>query len=127
MDPMGNRKNKRIRPATLQEDLDAFAALQAIAGYAPNNADYALAKITTAKTSMQGNQTAEIQASAAANAKRDDTVSDEWKFHDLMLGAKDQIKSQFGANSNEYASLGLKKKSEYKTGRRKSGAGEANK
>jgi hypothetical protein len=30
-----------------------------------------------------------------------------------MPGAKDQVAAQFGKDSNEYQSLGLKKKSEY--------------
>jgi hypothetical protein len=36
-----------------------------------------------------------------------------------MLGAKNQVKAQFGDSSNEIQSLGLKKKSEYKSGGKK--------
>ncbi len=35
------------------------------------------------------------------------------QFHDYMLGAKDQVKAQFGSSSNELQGLGIKKKSEY--------------
>jgi len=35
-------------------------------------------------------------------------------FHDTILGVKDQVIAQYGPNSDEVASLGLKKKSERK-------------
>lgn len=35
------------------------------------------------------------------------------QFHDYMLGAKDQVKAQFGSSSNELQGLSIKKKSEY--------------
>lgn len=116
---MADKENKRIRPNILQEDLAAYAALQAIPGYNPSNKDYELSKITAAVTAMKQNQTEEIQINAAAEAKRDDTTSSEWRVHNAVLGAKDQVKAQYGVNSNEYASLGMKKKTEYKAGGRK--------
>ena len=39
----------------------------------------------------------------------------EWEFHDVIFGAKTQVKAQFGDSSNEIQALGLKKKSEYKS------------
>ena len=112
---MANPKTKRLRPAIIQEDLDAFAALKAIVGYAPANPAYTVVNGTNAKTLMDGQQTTEAQAKAAADAARDNSCAAEWAFHDYMLGAKDQVKAQFGSNSNELQGLGLKKKSEYKS------------
>ena len=103
----------RLRPAQVQADRDAFAALQAIAGYTPANAAYALTAITAARTSLDGAQQTEAQAAAAAAAARDETVAREWEFHNLMLGVKDQIIAQFGKDSNEVQAVGLKRKSEY--------------
>lgn len=103
----------RLKPAQIQADRDAFAALQAIAGYAPANAAYALAAIVAARASLDGAQQAETQAAAAAAAARDSAVAREWEFHNLMLGAKDQIIAQFGKDSNEVQAVGLKRKSEY--------------
>jgi len=116
---MAKRGNKRLPKGVLQEDLYAYAALQAIANYNPANEDFSLANVTTVKTSMDGKQTTEVQQQAAADAARDGAVDVEWNFHDKILGSKDQVKAQFGPDSNEYQSLGLKKKSEYKTRRRK--------
>lgn len=103
----------RLKPSLIQADRDAFAALQAIAGYAPVNAAYALTAITAAQASLNSARAAEAQADAAAAAARDEAVAREWEFHNLMLGAKDQIRAQFGKDSNEVQAVGLKRKSEY--------------
>ncbi|HWT02641.1 MAG TPA: hypothetical protein VN256_20495 [Pyrinomonadaceae bacterium] len=103
----------RLKPSLIQADKDAFAALQAVVGYAPVNAAYGLAAITAARASLDGAQQAEIQTAAAAAAARDEAVAREWEFHNLMLGAKDQIIAQFGKDSNEVQAVGLKRKSEY--------------
>lgn len=105
-------QNRRLTPAQIQADRDAFAALQAIAGYAPANQAYAMTVITAAQGSLDGAQAAESQADAAA-AARDEAVAREWEFHNLMLGAKEQIIAQFGKDSNEVQAVGLKRKSEY--------------
>jgi hypothetical protein len=110
---------KRLPADVLQEDLDTYAAFLALEDYAPSNAQYARAIVKGVKDSMTANQTAEIQVFAAANAKRDATVDSELEFHQLILGVKHQVKAQYGENSNELQALGLKKKSDYKRGRKK--------
>ncbi|HEX8501979.1 MAG TPA: hypothetical protein VF659_15455 [Pyrinomonadaceae bacterium] len=54
------------------------------------------------------------QAEATAAAKRDAATAGEWEFHNAILGAKVQVEAQFGSDSDEFASLGMKKKSDYK-------------
>jgi hypothetical protein len=115
---MAVNRTKRLRPSVLQADIDAFAALKAIGDYSPANAAFALANGTALRAAMETKQTDEVQKQAAAEAARDDTTTSEWDFHDYVLGTKNQIKAQYGENSNELQSLGLKKKSEYKSGRR---------
>jgi hypothetical protein len=106
-------QSKRLRPAQIQEDRDAFAALQSVSGYAPANPSYALTAITAAQASLNAAQQAESQAAAAAASARDNAVAQEWAFHNMMLGVKDQVRAQFGKDSNEVQAIGLKKKSEY--------------
>lgn len=115
---MATNRTKRLRPAVLQADLDAFAALKAIGGYHPANDAYSVDNGNHLRDAMETKQTDEVQKQAAAEAARDDATSAEWDFHDFALGAKNQIKAQYGEDSNELQSLGLKKKSEYKSGRR---------
>ena len=116
-------KPKRLSKKTLQEDREAYAALQAIADYNPSNQDYKLPNITASFQAMETDQTAEVQKKAAADAASDKAADSEYKFHNDMLGAKAQIRAQYGNDSNEVQSVGLKKKSEYLTGRRTNKSG----
>lgn len=111
-------KKSRLNKKVLQEDLEAFAALEAITGYTPSNAEFSLVNVTASHTTMNASQTDEVQKQGALDAARDIATDDERAFHNMILGAKTQIKAQFGENSNEFQSLGMKKKEEYKVGRR---------
>lgn len=114
-------ESKRLRPAQVAEDESSFAALQAITGYAPANQAYALAAITDAHRALQSARAAEVQAEAAHAGARDAAVASEWEFHNLMLGAKDQVTAQFGRDSNEVQAVGRKKSSERRAPRRATG------
>ena len=107
-------ENKRLRPAQIEADRAGFAALQTIAGYAPANSAFTVAKITEAVAAVWSAQAAEAQAAAALAAARDEAVAREWEFHNLMIGAKDQVTAQFGRDSNEVQAVGRKKASERK-------------
>ncbi|MET0753048.1 MAG: hypothetical protein ABWZ66_06730 [Pyrinomonadaceae bacterium] len=112
------KKPKRLSKKILQEDDAAYAALQAIPNYNPSNKDYTLDKVTSSDETMKADQTTEVQKHAAADAASDKAADSEWARHNMILGAKLQVKAQFGENSDEYASTGMKKKNEYKRGRR---------
>lgn len=116
---MADRNTKRLKTSVLQDDLDTFAALKDIGDYAPANPAFTLALAQAAKDAMQDGQTSEVQANAAAAAARDTATAGEWAFHDMMLGAKIQIKAQYGDSSDQLQAVGLKKKSEYKNPTRK--------
>ena len=103
----------------MQADLDVLTAVKALANYAPANADYTLVKMEGIKTVLTTLQSGEVVAKNAWEAARDDAVAQEWVFHNATLEAKTQVEAQYGKNSNEYQSLGLKKKSEYKRPKRK--------
>lgn len=116
-------KTKRLRPAQVAEDESGFAALQAMALYEPANHAYSLPAIGSAHGLMQSARTEEAQAEAALATARDNAVAKEWEFHNLILGAKDQVTAQFGRDSNEVQALGLKKTSERKSPQRRKPAG----
>lgn len=122
---MAKNETKRIKPSLLQMDKDCFAALETVAGYASVNPRYALDALKTTRGDLSSAQEAEAQAIAAAVAARQSAVAKEWEFHNLILGAKDQVVAQFGRDSNEGEAVGLKKKSEYKTRTRKEPAKQA--
>ncbi len=120
---MAKNETRPLPPGQLSADEDAFAALQAIENYAPANSDYTLAAVTTAHNALAAKQQAAVQAEAAAAAARDNMVAESWNFHNIILGVKDQVRAQFGPDSAELQSLGLKRKSEYKAPTRKPSKG----
>jgi hypothetical protein len=111
-------KPKRLSKKLLQEDIEAYAALQAIAGYHPSNTEFELADVAASHQLMGAKQTDEVQKLTAADAARDAAADSERAFHNMILGAKTQVKAQFGESSDEFASLGMKKKDEYRSGKR---------
>jgi hypothetical protein len=118
---------KRLTPKKLQTDYEAYVALQSLSDYDPANPAYALAQVTALHTAMQAAQQAEINAQNAAAAARDAAATAEHAFHQGILGVKAQVIAQYGADSDQVQSLGLKKKSEYETpGPGGGGSGSAN-
>ena len=118
---MAQNEVKRLRPDLLADDTATYQAWQAIPNYQPNNPALAVGPVKTNYQNLQALQTAETQAKATYDAARDNAAKAEWEFHNVMLGIKDQVASQFGRDSNEYQALGLKKKSERKAPTRKPG------
>ncbi len=112
---MAKDESKRISRSTLAEDEAAFNALQKITGYTPANPNYAVAALTQAFDAMRNLQAAEDQASAALATARDAASSQEWAVHNLMLGAKDSVRAQYGKDSTQVQELGLKRASDYKS------------
>ena len=124
---MAKNETKQLTPAVLTEDREIYAALKDIKNYAPANQAFAQSAIDTSLGNMDAAQQAEAQAAAAWAAARDNKVAAEWAFHNMILGGKDQVKAQFGPNSNEVQSVKLKKKVEYKSPRRKAKTGSGSK
>ncbi len=116
---MAKNQNDRIRPAQLQADLDACTALQSFGDYSPSNPACATAAATSKLSAMKAAQEAEVNVQNALASARDSAAAAEWDFHNTMLDVKDQVVAQYGKDSDQVQSLGLKKKSEYKAPRHK--------
>ena len=112
---MAKNQTRRITSVVMSVDREAFDALQGITTYAPANQAYKTETVRAARDRMDDLQRELTQAEAAADAKRSALTAAEWEFHNAMLGAKVQVEAQYGPNSDEYASLKLKKKAEYKS------------
>jgi hypothetical protein len=111
---MAQNQNRRLERKVVQDDIDALAAIQGITEYTPANASFALTALTAKQTAMAAAQATETQKQGDADAARDAANAAEWAFHNLILNAKDQVKAQFGADSDEWQALGMRKKSERK-------------
>ena len=121
---MARNQTVRIRPALLQADQEAHAALNSLSDYNPANPAYGKPIVQSRLETMQAAQEAEVNAQNALASARDMAAAAEWDFHNSMLGVKDQVVAQYGKDSDEVQSMGLKKKSEHKAPRPKKKAGE---
>jgi len=63
---------------------------------------------------MDAAQAAERNAQDVLDAKRDAAVAAQWGLSQHHPRAKNQVTAQYGEDSDQLASLGLKKKSERK-------------
>lgn len=118
---MAKNETRPLSPAKLTEDREVYAALKDMADYAPVNPEFSHVALDTAHAEMIAAEQEDAQASARADAARDNKIAAQWKFHNKTLGGKAQVNAQYGPNSNEWQSLKLKKKTEYKT---RSGGGK---
>lgn len=112
---MAKNETKRLVPSVLADDEASFNALKKIPDYAPSNPSYKVDAIEQAKEAKQAAQAAEDQAAAALKTARDVATSKEWAFHNLILGAKDHVRGQYGKDSVQVQEIGLKRTSEYKS------------
>ncbi len=105
---------KRLSPALVEADVAKTEALRRLgARYTPQRAEFSLRNISEADAEVVAATSAERAAEAVLAAARDRTRIAEHKRHDLLVGATEQVSGQFGKDSDEYQSLGLKKKAEY--------------
>ena len=104
-----NRMPKR----QLEKDKEAYISLKNISNYNPTNKDVEMVKMDIRYNDMLS---AQEQVSVMENqlkALNDKCAITEHAFHDAVIESKSQVKAQFGANSDELNSLGLKKKMDY--------------
>jgi hypothetical protein len=114
-------KNETIRrsPALMREDTQAYTALLALEDYQPANPAFSKEAMTQLYQVMQEAAEVEVNATNAMATARDTVVAAEWDFHNAMLDVKAQVLAQYGFDSDQVQSLGLKKKSEHKRPTRK--------
>ena len=121
---MANKKKTRLAQRTLEKDRLIAMAVLDLKDYGPANAAFTADRIGEALKAMQGAQAEERALLEAAAAAREAGMEAEDLFHEMILGVKRQVVAQYGDNSNEMASLGLKKKSERRYGRPRKNADE---
>jgi hypothetical protein len=117
---MAKDETKRLSPSTLADDEASFNALKKIKDYAPSNPNHTIEAVEQVFDGKRAAQAAEDQVAAAFATARDVATAEEWKAHNLVLGFKDSVRSQFGKDSTQVQEIGLKRVSEYKSRRPKS-------
>ena len=108
-------QTKRLKPSVLQKDVDAFLAIKTLTpAYVPSDSRFTVALMTTGQTNMGTAQGTEVTKKGEFAAARDAANAAEWAFHNLVIGARDQVRAQYGEDSDQVQAIGLKKKSEHK-------------
>jgi hypothetical protein len=119
---MSNSPRQPVRAEILRADEAAFNNIEALTDYQPNNAHFTREQLAAIKAELDRAEVERVQAKGAYQAAVDNYRAATWAFHTAMLGAKNQVRGQYGDDSNEVQALGLKKKSERKAPGRKRGA-----
>ena len=122
---MSNTPSKRLPAQVVADDTKAFQALATIQGYDPHDPELKLDAVTATFDELSADQAAFVRAQVALDTARDKLATTEHRAHQKMLGVKNSVCSQYGDDSNEYAALGMTKKSERKKGGNKARPPEA--
>lgn len=115
--PVKNTQAKRLGPAKLAKANTGLTALLQLKDYSPQRQEYSAAKATNTAAAYKKADDEFIAAQNALDKARDAANKAEWDVYNFMQGAEEQVAGQYGSDSDEYASIGYKKKSEYKKGR----------
>lgn len=107
-------KTLRMAPAEVQEIRDLITALKAVPTYNPHDEGVTVVALEAKLLEREGKHATERQKENEAAAARDATAASEVELRDLRKRARLQVAAQFGKDSDELASTGVKKESEYK-------------
>lgn len=105
---------RRLSPQTISQDIDCFNGLGTIENYATLRTDATPESLQAAFQAMIAQQQLETERQVLYKAAADAARRAEWEFHNAVLAMKEVVRGQFGSDSNEAKSVGLKKKSERK-------------
>ena len=107
-------QSKSLDPKILSSDEQVLTALTQIPTYTAVNPVASLDNLTTLHANWIKCREAKAIAEAALLTANDNHSSAGWAFHNAILLVKAQVRAQFGSDSVELQSLGLKRTSERK-------------
>lgn len=111
---MSNIKpDTRVTAQEADADIDSYFALKAIPDYTPHNPAHSVEAATAAYNELRAAEEDVLLAENALAAARDAVMNGRRSLRNVILGAKNEVRVIYGLNSNELASLGIKKKSEH--------------
>lgn len=106
--------NRRLSPPIINQDVDSLNGLKTIASYKTSRSEATAETLQQAYQTMLVQQQNETVKLALYRAATDATRLAEWEFHNNVLAMKEVVRGQFGSDSDEAQSVGLKKKSDRK-------------
>ena len=114
---MAKRTTTRVTQRVLQLDQQIAKAVLGLKDYNPANKEFTSQKLQEALKQVEEATAAEHKAAEVLAKAKEQSAKLENAFHELVLGVKRQVLAQYGDDSDEITSLGMKKKSERKYGR----------
>lgn len=119
-------QTRPVNDKIIASDEHVLSALAQIANYNPLKPECAVNKIAELHAEYEKCHEAHTAAESALMTATDHLAVAGWNFHNVVLQAKEQIRAQFGSDSVEIQSLGLKRASERKRPVRKNSKGPSN-
>lgn len=111
---MAQRRGKTLTTTQVAADRTALRALKMLPDYSPPNNAHSTTELLALDTRLNQAEEHEFQLENALSAARALRAELSMLLHQGVIGAKIAVISQYGHNSDAVASLGLKKKSEYR-------------
>jgi hypothetical protein len=122
---MSQRRSKTLTTTQIAADRTTLRALKLLPDYAPLNQAYSTNALLTLDQQLNQAEEREFQLETALAAARASRAELSTMLHQGVIGAKIAVISQYGHNSDAVASLGLKKKSEYRRPARRTAKDDA--
>ncbi|OLP20437.1 hypothetical protein BST81_00015 [Leptolyngbya sp. 'hensonii'] len=104
--------NRRLTPSVINQDIEALNGLGTIVTYSTTRTEATSEALQAAYQNMIAQRQTETERQAMYRAASDLARLAEWEFHNAVLAMKEVVKGQYGSDSNEAQSIGLKKKSD---------------
>lgn len=105
---------RRLPPQVIATDRSTLLALQSLDDYQPHNSLYSVAAIQEAEGALAQAGQAVVRALEALAHARAAEHAAAHAFHNLVLGAKDQVIAQYGPDAAAVQIIGLTRKSDYR-------------
>jgi hypothetical protein len=109
----------------INQDVDSYNGSKTIEEYRTQRPNATPEALQITYQAMLVQQQIETEKLALYRAAADAARLAEWEFHNAVLAMKEVVKGQFGSDSNEAQSVGLKKKSDRKRPTRPKGMATA--
>ncbi len=106
--------SRRLAAQLLNQDIDSLNGSNTIQGYSTKRKEATPEALQRAYQAMLALQQAETERLALYRAAADAARLAEWEFHNAVLTMKEVVRGQYGVDSDEAQSIGLKKKSDRK-------------
>jgi hypothetical protein len=106
--------SRRLAAQLLDQDIDSLNGFNTIQDYSTQRQEATPEALQRTYQAMLALQKAETEKLALYRAAADAARLAEWEFHNTVLAMKEVVRGQYGADSNEAQSIGLKKKSDRK-------------